>query len=177
MPLPAGNIRRLSPADGSRRKDLCHRSFRGKGIRGGRFGPVTAIQEVRWSEERSSFEGTISMRYAIPVLAAFFLLAFSVGFLATRPLTPAKARGPIYSASADKIEHDDGWRRTAAGWEHRSTWETAARSSSAGGVERLHPLVVAALLLLVGVGALVANDTLKQDSSDTRLAKFIPRER
>jgi len=99
-------------------------------------------------------------------LAAFFLLALVAGFMATRPLISAKAKPPVYSASTEKAEFDDGWRRTADGWEHVSSWEKPAEGNLVSGIQQIHPLVGAALLALVSIGVLIAGGASREASPD-----------
>jgi hypothetical protein len=50
---------------------------------------------------------------------------------------------------------DDRWRRTTRGWEQTANWPRAVRVAPSA-PPAPHPLVVAALLLLLSIGALVA---------------------
>lgn len=109
------------------------------------------------------------MRYALPVLAAFFLLAFSAGFLATRPVCSAKSRPAGYAgsaASAAPAAADDGWRRTVDGWERVASWQEPVTSPVVSAVQRIHPLVVAAMIVLVSLGVLVAYRSEESDEGE-----------
>jgi len=58
---------------------------------------------------------------------------------------------PVQNAPAD-ID-SDGWRRTAHGWEHISTWRQPQPLTVKRGP--LHPVLVAAMQLLIATGLLV----------------------
>jgi hypothetical protein len=55
--------------------------------------------------------------------------------------------------TAHAAQADVQWRRTSDGWQRRESWETQAQPGGPGGV---HPLLIAALQLLVSLFALVA---------------------
>src|SRR5206468_1616114 len=87
---------------------------------------------------------------------------FAAAFLAAAFVTTVAARG----AAEDEAAIDDGWRRTASGWEHVSQWTTTASHSVAlghsvyavagptGGSPPVHPALFAVFEFLAAIGAL-----------------------
>jgi hypothetical protein len=59
--------------------------------------------------------------------------------------------GVLASADSHSLSADDGWRRTAQGWEHVSTWQFPRRTSS---LVYRPPQVVHPLLLVAFQGTL-----------------------
>jgi len=58
---------------------------------------------------------------------------------------------------ADELPPLDDWRRTSQGWEYGSVCDCARPSPEMPKIIRLHPSVVASLVLLISLGALVAS--------------------
>lgn len=83
---------------------------------------------------------------------AFILLIISG--LVTASLQ-ATAPDRLTIATADRDSAKDAWRRTRLGWQRKSEWQldSQAPPPPAAGV---HPLVVAALQVLIAGGALLA---------------------
>lgn len=75
------------------------------------------------------------------------------------------SQGPVITDIVDEEaaaapRAGDDWRRTERGWERRGSWR-AVRSSAAAplvDLRRLHPIFPGAFVVVVGVGALVAED-------------------
>lgn len=67
--------------------------------------------------------------------------------------------GSADTAPADRVavtrtEDPSGWRRTARGWEHESTWKSLEPQELAPAL-RVHPVLVATLQVMMVLGALV----------------------
>ena len=79
------------------------------------------------------------------------VLLFAAGGLAANLELPSS--GP--SASAKRAHPDDGWRRTATGWEQRSKWNLPDEQRTwHAAAARIHPLTIALFQLLVSLLAL-----------------------
>lgn len=53
---------------------------------------------------------------------------------------------------------ETGWRRTIEGWEQVGSWKTSSDGQQHAQATRIHPGLVAALILLVSLAALLAFD-------------------
>lgn len=60
-----------------------------------------------------------------------------------------------YVVPSESVIRLDPWRRTQHGWERNTAWKPAV-SRDLPHVTRLHPAVVAVLVLMVSIGALIA---------------------
>ncbi len=91
------------------------------------------------------------MRSIIGTLVILFL----IGYLAAHLEMP----GARLHASTAEIVVKDEWRRTAAGWESVDTWRHSRLAPPGqSAASRIHPLVVAALQVLVSLFALLWAD-------------------
>ncbi len=61
-----------------------------------------------------------------------------------------------------------GWRRTADGWEEVANWSTTSDGQRPTQAARIHPGLVAALILLVSLAALLAFDPLVESYRNFR---------
>ena len=59
-----------------------------------------------------------------------------------------------HGAGAGTVRLEDGWRRTAQGWEQRSDWMAPASMQPEPFTRYIHPWTIAALQLLVAMLAL-----------------------
>ncbi len=86
------------------------------------------------------------------VLATFCLL-FVAFWWACAVETPRLTR----QLASHSVDASDDWRRTAAGWERQSYWKSDEPQGllASESVAKLHPLVLAALQVLICCGALL----------------------
>ena len=72
------------------------------------------------------------------------------------------AANNIDKASATKggANGVSGWRRTATGWENTDDWTTSSSSTGETRATNLHPGLIAAFVVLVSLGGLLAFDPL-----------------
>lgn len=69
-------------------------------------------------------------------------------------VSAAQVRGNVDGAHVTGRNSND-WRRTSHGWERKSNWACRTRISPVAVLPIPHPLVVAALVLLLSLAALV----------------------
>ena len=85
------------------------------------------------------------------IIATLLILSLA-GWLATR--MPA-GTPPFAGHGATRL--DDGWRRTAQGWERRTQWALSNRTDQSTASFKLHPALLAAFQILVSLFAWVVS--------------------
>jgi hypothetical protein len=98
---------------------------------------------------------------SILVLAASLLLAAilipRLEDIALSPRATAQSGGAVRAANgSNRPQTPSQWRRTTRGWERRSEWELARTRRVTPPLAAVHPLLPAALILLLSTAALVA---------------------
>ncbi|MHB0961442.1 MAG: hypothetical protein ACYC6N_26285 [Pirellulaceae bacterium] len=74
-------------------------------------------------------------------------LLLVIGYVASRAGLPA-----VCSSGTVSIGQEDGWRRTAQGWEQNTRWNVPAMQPAPASSQRfLHPAIIAGLQLLVAL--------------------------
>jgi hypothetical protein len=74
------------------------------------------------------------------------IVLLALGYFASRV---EWSRSHSTCSATDRL--DDGWRRTAQGWEHRSHWEVLASMQQEPFGRRCRPWTIAALQLLLSL--------------------------
>jgi hypothetical protein len=64
-----------------------------------------------------------------------------------------------------------GWRRTVEGWERVGDWRTSSDGQNYSRATKIHPGLVAALILLVSLAALLAFDPVVEPHRKVRNAE------
>jgi hypothetical protein len=91
-------------------------------------------------------------RLLLTLIVIIILLAGAA--LADLPGLEADTDGRYYAHQTDRIDYDNGWRRTVNGWEHESAWR-APEPPEVSPVARISPAVIGVLQLLTAIGALI----------------------
>ena len=63
------------------------------------------------------------------------------------------------------VEMEQGWRRTDQGWVQTADWTVSSSGTDQAQATRLHPSLIAAFILLVSTGALLAFEPLIRRSN------------
>jgi hypothetical protein len=87
-------------------------------------------------------------------IAGTLMVLFAAGYWASIVELP----DGFAAVNAHAPSQAEGWRRTAHGWEHATSWRRSDAPSPAGGVWAVHPLAVATLQTLVALFALLLTD-------------------
>ena len=121
----------------------------------------TSCSHVGWASLFGDWNGTVRLTASLQLylLMALVLAAVAGGTpSAWQPQATAAADGSVATDGAAATRPPaEAWRRTRDGWQQAGSWPQPVRIPHP--LSQLHPLVVAALMLLLSVGSLLWWDT------------------
>lgn len=104
------------------------------------------------------------MRFIIPTFLIMSAIAW-LGCVIELPASATNTSGVIQQISA---KASASWRRTPNGWQRAENWSSNDGRTISPRVNHMHPLVLAALQLLLAIGALVVFAWSKKEKDETK---------
>ncbi len=103
----------------------------------------------------------IDLTLRLPIFVPLLLVVLATGAVQRPDVSSAVSHLSLheFSIASDRLVAQDGveskWRRTRFGWVDTSRWYHPPAVEYERRIERIHPLVFAALLVLFAVGTLI----------------------